>query len=35
MRSPRFAPLLDTLITIDALHTQRDHVEQLHRRGAH
>jgi predicted transposase YbfD/YdcC len=39
-----FAPLLDTLtstnltgavITMDALHTQRDHVEQLHRRGAH
>jgi len=23
------------VITIDALHTQRDHVEQLHRRGAH
>ena len=39
-----FAPLLDTLtstdltgvvITADALHTQRDHVEDLHRRGAH
>ena len=39
-----FAPLLDTLtstdltgvvITVDALHTQREHVEQLHRRGAH
>src|SRR5919202_915419 len=39
-----FAPQLDTLtstdltgvvITIDALHTQRDHVEELHRRGAH
>jgi predicted transposase YbfD/YdcC len=39
-----FAPLLNTLnsidltgvvFTADALHTQRDHVEQLHRRGAH
>jgi predicted transposase YbfD/YdcC len=39
-----FAPLLDTLtgislsgvvFTADALHTQRDHVEELHRRGAH
>jgi predicted transposase YbfD/YdcC len=39
-----FAPLLDTLtgidlggvvITADALHTQRDHVTELHRRGAH
>jgi predicted transposase YbfD/YdcC len=39
-----FAPLLDTLdgldltgvvITADALHTQRDHVEDLHERGAH
>ncbi len=39
-----FAPLLDTLtgidltgvvITADALHTQRDHVEDLHQRGAH
>jgi predicted transposase YbfD/YdcC len=39
-----FSPLLDTLtgidltgvvITADALHTQRDHVEDLHRRGAH
>jgi predicted transposase YbfD/YdcC len=39
-----FAPLLDTLtsidlagvvVTADALHTQRDHVEDLHRRGAH
>ena len=39
-----FAPLLDTLtgldlrdvvITADALHTQRDHVEHLHDRGAH
>ncbi len=39
-----FAPLLDTLtsidltdvvITADALHTQREHVEDLHRRGAH
>jgi predicted transposase YbfD/YdcC len=39
-----FAPLLDTLTSIDltgvvftadALHTQRDHVEELHRRGAH
>jgi predicted transposase YbfD/YdcC len=39
-----FTPLLDTLtginlvgvvITADALHTQRDHVEDLHRRGAH
>jgi predicted transposase YbfD/YdcC len=40
----RFKPLLDTLssidlhgvvITADALHTQRDHLEELHRRGAH
>jgi predicted transposase YbfD/YdcC len=39
-----FAPLLDTLtgmdltgvvITVDALHTQREHVEDLHGRGAH
>lgn len=39
-----FAPLMDTLtnmelagvvITADALHTQREHVEDLHRRGAH
>jgi predicted transposase YbfD/YdcC len=39
-----FAPLLDTLtavdltgvvITADALHTQREHVEDLHARGAH
>jgi len=39
-----FAPLLDTLtrldpsgvvITADALHTQREHVEDLHKRGAH
>ena len=39
-----FAPLLDTLtstdladvvITADALHTQREHVADLHRRGAH
>jgi predicted transposase YbfD/YdcC len=39
-----FAPLLDTLtcidltgvvITADALHTQRDHVQDLHERGAH
>ena len=39
-----FAPLLDTLtgldlagvvITADALHTQREHVEYLHARGAH
>jgi predicted transposase YbfD/YdcC len=39
-----FAPLLDTLtstdlagvvITVDALHTQRDHVQDLHERGAH
>jgi predicted transposase YbfD/YdcC len=39
-----FASLLDTLtgidvagvvITADALHTQRDHVTELHRRGAH
>jgi predicted transposase YbfD/YdcC len=39
-----FAPLLDTLvrtdltgvvITADALHTQREHVDELHRRGAH
>ena len=39
-----FAPLLDALtstdltgvvLTVDALHTQREHVEQLHRRGAH
>jgi DDE_Tnp_1-associated/Transposase DDE domain len=39
-----FAPLLDTLtgmdltgvvITVDALHTQREHVEDLHERGAH
>jgi predicted transposase YbfD/YdcC len=39
-----FAPLLDTLtrteltgvvITADALHTQREHVAQLHERGAH
>ena len=39
-----FAPLLDSLtgpdlagavITADALHTQRDHVEHLHARGAH
>jgi predicted transposase YbfD/YdcC len=39
-----FTPLLNTLtgidlagvvITADALHTQRDHVEDLHRRGAH
>lgn len=39
-----FAPLLDTLggidltgvvITADALHTQRDHVEDLYQRGAH
>jgi predicted transposase YbfD/YdcC len=39
-----FAPLIDTLtgldlstavITADALHTQRGHVEHLHRRGAH
>jgi predicted transposase YbfD/YdcC len=40
----RFAPLLDTLtgfdlagavITADALHTQREHVANLHARGAH
>jgi predicted transposase YbfD/YdcC len=40
----RFAPLIDTLssidlagvvITADALHTQRDHVTDLHARGAH
>jgi predicted transposase YbfD/YdcC len=40
----RFAPLLDTVtgidlagvvITADALHTQRDHVTDLHARGAH
>jgi predicted transposase YbfD/YdcC len=40
----RFAPLLDTLtgidltgvvITADALHTQREHVTDLHTRGAH
>jgi predicted transposase YbfD/YdcC len=39
-----FTPLIDTLnrlnlaetvITADALHTQRDHVEDLHARGAH
>jgi predicted transposase YbfD/YdcC len=39
-----FAPLIDTLtsldltgvvITADALHTQRDHVDDLHGRGAH
>jgi predicted transposase YbfD/YdcC len=39
-----FAPLLDTLtstdltgvvVTADALHTQREHVAELHRRGAH
>jgi predicted transposase YbfD/YdcC len=39
-----FTPLLDTLtgidlagavITVDALHTQREHVEDLHARGAH
>jgi predicted transposase YbfD/YdcC len=39
-----FTPLLDTLtginlagavITADALHTQREHVEELHARGAH
>jgi predicted transposase YbfD/YdcC len=39
-----FAPLLDTLrgidltgvvITADALHTQRDHVDDLHQRGMH
>jgi predicted transposase YbfD/YdcC len=36
-----FAPLLDTLdlndvvVTADALHTQRDHVDYLHERGAH
>ena len=27
--------LTDTVITADALHTQRDHVEHLHARGAH
>jgi predicted transposase YbfD/YdcC len=27
--------LADVVITADALHTQRDHVEDLHRRGAH
>ena len=40
----RFTPLLDTLvgvdltgvvITADALHTQREHVGDLHARGAH
>ena len=40
----RFTPLIDTLtgidlagvvITADALHTQRDHVTELHARGAH
>jgi DDE family transposase len=36
-----FAPLLDTLdlndvvVTTDALHTQRNHVDYLHQRGAH
>jgi predicted transposase YbfD/YdcC len=39
-----FGPLLDTLtgldlagvvVTADALHTQREHVQDLHRRGAH
>jgi hypothetical protein len=39
-----FTPLLDTLtsmdltgviVTADALHTQREHVEDLHARGAH
>jgi hypothetical protein len=40
----RFAPLIETLtgidlagvvITADALHTQREHVAELHARGAH
>lgn len=41
---PEFAPLLDqiddadlagTVVTADALHTQRDHATYLHERGAH
>ena len=36
-----FAPLLDSIepsgaiLTADALHTQREHAEYLHRRGGH